>query len=156
MNYLLVSPHPTKPFSKKKKDRRISCSDAIFLTKWSVLCKHSISQFQVRLLYSGALRSPCIILQQCNARGWKNNRWISHFKRQFGFSLRAKKNTQNMNHIVYLRWNRLVVYLSVKCVLELADNHKYLDLVHLLYIILLHISVVQISHHQVEHGYTKE
>jgi len=48
---------------------------------------------------------------------------------------------------VSLRLNRVVVYLSIKRVFELSDKHNYVDFVHLLYLILLYVSVVQISHH---------
>jgi len=37
----------------------------------------------------------------------------------------------------------------------LSDKHNYIDLVHLVYLTLLHVSVVHIRHHQVRCWYTK-
>jgi len=37
----------------------------------------------------------------------------------------------------------------------LSDEHNNINFVHLVYLTLLHVSALQISHHQVGHGYTK-
>ena len=46
------------------------------------------------------------------------------------------------------RWHCPIVYLSLESLFLLSDKHKYIDVLYLVYLILLHVPAVQFSHHQ--------
>jgi len=52
----------------------------------------------------------------------------------------------------------IVLLIFITCLeflFLLSDEHNYIYLLYLVYLILLHVLAVQMSHHQVGHGYTK-
>ena len=52
----------------------------------------------------------------------------------------------------------IVLLIFIRCLeflFFLSDKHNYIDLLYLVYLILLHVLAVQMSHRQVGHEYTK-